>query len=404
MGSCFSKGDEESSTTPKPIAAASGTTASKVVAAEPEPSQQVVAKVDPVAGKEVSETSDEKEFKILLLGSGESGKSTILKQMKILHQNGYTKKELVEYVPFVYRNVLDCSKAIAKCYLENEYPISDSVELLEGADVKKEDEAVDEYIVDGQVTEADLKEIIAYTGSTLPENIVRIAALIWKANLTKNMLLEHKNDLYLMDSARYFFSNLNRIAATDYVASVTDVLRTRKKTSGVFETRFNMGTSNIHMVDVGGQRSERKKWIHSFDNVTIIIFCVALSEYDQTLLEEKLQNRLEESLVLFDSVVNLRWFARTSIVLFLNKIDVFAEKLAHSPLENYFPDYTGGNDLGKAAKYILWRFKQVNRSNLTIYPHVTQATDTHNIQVVFAAVQETILSNSLKDSGIITIN
>ena len=46
------------------------------------------------------------------------------------------------------------------------------------------------------------------------------------------------------------------------------------------------------MFDVGGQRSERKKWIHCFENVTSIIFCVALSEYDQVLLEESSQVRL----------------------------------------------------------------------------------------------------------------
>lgn len=45
------------------------------------------------------------------------------------------------------------------------------------------------------------------------------------------------------------------------------------------------------MFDVGGQRSERKKWIHCFENVTSIIFCVALSEYDQVLLEESSQVR-----------------------------------------------------------------------------------------------------------------
>jgi guanine nucleotide-binding protein G(i) subunit alpha len=46
------------------------------------------------------------------------------------------------------------------------------------------------------------------------------------------------------------------------------------------------------MFDVGGQRSERKKWIHCFENVTSIIFCVALSEYDQVLLEESNQVRI----------------------------------------------------------------------------------------------------------------
>jgi guanine nucleotide-binding protein subunit alpha len=162
-----------------------------------------------------------------------------------------------------------------------------------------------------------------------------------------------------------------------------------------------MGQLSIHMFDVGGQRSERKKWIHCFESVTSIIFCTALSEYDQVLLEEKSQNRMAESLVLFESVINSRWFLRTSIILFLNKIDVFKVKLPKVPLERYYPEYTGGSDINKAAKYILWRFMQANRARLSVYPHLTQATDTTNIRLVFAAVKETILQNALKDSGIL---
>lgn len=81
--------------------------------------------------------------------------------------------------------------------------------------------------------------------------------------------------------------------------------------------------------------------IHCFEAVTSIIFCVALSEYDQVLLEETGQNRMNESLVLFESVINSRWFLRTSIILFLNKIDLFKAKLPKIPLERYFPEYTG---------------------------------------------------------------
>lgn len=83
---------------------------------------------------------------------------------------------------------------------------------------------------------------------------------------------------------------------------------------------------------------------------------------------DKPQNRMMESLVLFDSVVNSRWFMRTSIILFLNKVDLFKEKLERSPLGNYFPDYSGGNDVNRAAKYLLWRFNQVNRAHLNLYP------------------------------------
>ncbi|KAJ1674593.1 Guanine nucleotide-binding protein alpha-2 subunit [Spiromyces aspiralis] len=155
------------------------------------------------------------------------------------------------------------------------------------------------------------------------------------------------------------------------------------------------------MFDVGGQRSERKKWIHCFEGVTSIIFCVALSEYDQVLLEESGHNRMEESLVLFDSVINSRWFLRTSIILFLNKIDLFQVKIPLIPLNRYFPEYTGGPDVNKAAKFVLWKFTQANRANLQLYPHLTQATDTSNIRLVFAAVKETLLQNALQDSGIL---
>lgn len=92
--------------------------------------------------------------------------------------------------------------------------------------------------------------------------------------------------------------------------------------------------------------------------MTSIIFCVALSEYDQVLLEEAQQNRMAESLVLFESVVNSRWFLRTSIILFLNKVDLFRVKLPRVPLELYFPEYTGGADVNKGAKYILWRVRR----------------------------------------------
>lgn len=86
-----------------------------------------------------------------------------------------------------------------------------------------------------------------------------------------------------------FFESANRIAASNYVPSKEDVLRARAKTTAIMETRFSMGQLSIHMVDVGGQRSERKKWIHNFESVTSIIFCTALSEYDQVLLEERNQ-------------------------------------------------------------------------------------------------------------------
>ncbi|ANB14852.1 guanine nucleotide-binding protein subunit alpha [Sugiyamaella lignohabitans] len=387
----------------------------------------------PMQPNSSNDNSGKDPVKILLLGSGESGKSTILKQMKIIHQNGYSQEERLMYKTTVYKNLLDCSKAVVDALAK--FGISVDTETTSETDVDNIDDTngieTTETAGHSQTDDTTTQHSDAATMSTLttkrryspvsqqdldyisksiispdPDTVldpelVSIVERLWARPEVRKLVSQRRSEFYIMDSAPYFFSNVKRIGDPDYIPSVNDILRARIKTTGIYETRFDMGGLDILMYDVGGQRSERKKWIHCFENVTLVIFCVALSEYDQVLLEQKGQNRMAESLVLFDSIINSPWFARTSVVLFLNKIDVFTEKLPYSPLENYFPDYTGGNDVNKAVKYILYRFTQTNRAGLNIYPHLTQATDTSNIRLVFAAVKETILQNALKDSGIL---
>ena len=86
----------------------------------------------------------------------------------------------------------------------------------------------------------------------------------------------------------------------------------------------------------GGQRSERKKWMHCFEGVTAILFLVAMSEYDLKLVEDQTTNRMHESMRLFESICNSQWFVNTSIILFLNKRDLFEEKIAKSPISVCF--------------------------------------------------------------------
>lgn len=204
-----------------------------------------------------------------------------------------------------------------------------------------------------------------------------------------------------------YFDSIKRIAASDYLPSDQDVLRSRVKTTGITETTFIIGDLTYRMFDVGGQRSERKKWIHCFENVTTILFLVAISEYDQLLFEDETVNRMQEALTLFDSICNSRWFTKTSIILFLNKIDRFKEKLPVSPMKNYFPDYEGiltpnfvywwaipywqfilgGPEYTAACDYILNRFVSLNQAETKqIYTHFTCATDTSQIRFVMMAV------------------
>ncbi len=80
-----------------------------------------------------------------------------------------------------------------------------------------------------------------------------------------------------------YFDNIDRIAQPDYMPNDQDVLRSRVKTTGITETTFIIGDLTYRMFDVGGQRSERKKWIHCFENVTTILFLVAIRVRPATL-------------------------------------------------------------------------------------------------------------------------
>jgi guanine nucleotide-binding protein subunit alpha len=161
-----------------------------------------------------------------------------------------------------------------------------------------------------------------------------------------------------------------------------------------------MGQLSLHLIDVGSQMSERKKWIHLFEEVTSIIFVVDLGCYDQVLLEDASQNAMMEQLLLFDSLVNSKWFRRTSVILFLNNVDIFKTKLASQPLENYFPDYKGGSDVNRAAKYLLWRFNLANRAHLQLYAHLTTSRDKSNLRPLSAAVKETVLHSKYSYSNL----
>ena len=95
------------------------------------------------------------------------------------------------------------------------------------------------------------------------------------------------------------------------------------------------------MLDVGGQRSERRKWIHCFDCVNSVLFCASLSAYDQKLREDDTQNRMKEAILLFDEICNSPWFRDTKFILFLNKIDLFREKIEKVPLSVCFTEFNG---------------------------------------------------------------
>ncbi|CAG0883586.1 unnamed protein product [Darwinula stevensoni] len=322
-----------------------------------------------------------REVKLLLLGAGESGKSTIVKQMKIIHETGYSREECEQYRPVVYSNTIQSLMAIIRAMGQLK---------VEFADPSRTEDARTFFTLASAVDE----------GTMTPE-LSAVMKRLWTDKGVQHCF--HRSREYqLNDSAGYYLNALDRISQPGYVPTQQDVLRTRVKTTGIVETHFEFKGLHFKMFDVGGQRSERKKWIHCFEGVTAIIFCVALSGYDLVLAEDEEMNRMIESMKLFDSICNNKWFVDTSIILFLNKKDLFEEKITKSPLTICFPEYTGSNTYEEAAAYIRMKFENLNKrkDQKEIFTHFTCATDTNNIQFVFDAVTDIIIRNNLKDCGL----
>jgi GTPase SAR1 family protein len=117
--------------------------------------------------------------------------------------------------------------------------------------------------------------------------------------------------------------------------------------------------------------------------------------------EEPSRNKMEESLEVFEKMVNGDWFKQQPFVLFLNKSDLFKEKIGQIDLKKAFPSYKGSNTFDDAVEFIKSQYlsRVVSREEEVVV-HVTCAIDTDNVDVVFKAFSETIFSKRLKFSGL----
>jgi GTPase SAR1 family protein len=326
---------------------------------------------------------ENQKMKLLLLGTGESGKSTFFKQMRILHNGGFNESEREQWRRVVFTNII--GNMIALLEAAQKLDISISPENKESAQriYALDSSIVSQDIGEQQMIDAakDLKKLWADTGI--------------------QQCYSRSNEFQLNDTADYFFSNLDRIAHKNYTPTEEDILRIRVKTCGVTESEVSIGKDRFRFIDVGGQRSERRKWIYCFEDVTAIIFFVAMNEYDQKLAEEETTNRMSEALKLFKDITNYPCFADgdTAIILFLNKKDLFEKKIQKVPLNVYFREYKGANEPEEAGDYIKKKFLELAPSHKTIYIHKTCATDTNNIRVVFGAVKDVVINTYLRSFG-----
>jgi len=306
--------------------------------------------------------------------------------MKVIHKDGFTKNELEKYVEILRDNCLvGMSKLLFTC---NEWAIEIPKKIKQQAD----------YVMNS---------------TELTEEVAALIQELWECEFMAKVL-ERANDIQLpggVSGTAYYIKNAHRFSKKDFLPTQDDVIRAKLRTTGISEIIFNVENIEFTMVDVGGQRSERRKWLNCFVDISAVIFLVAMNEYDMVLEEDNKTNRMEESLKLFTKITGAQWFENTSFILFLNKSDLFDEKIRKAPLREHFEDYDAFvselvkekkeelNDYEKGCAYIQSQFVEAFEGT-RLYPFVTCAIDTQNCDLVFAAVKDTVISMALAKAGL----
>ncbi|KAJ4796643.1 Guanine nucleotide-binding protein alpha-1 subunit [Rhynchospora pubera] len=355
----------------------------------------------------LQETKAEQHIhRLLLLGAGESGKSTIFKQIKLLFHTGFSEAELRSYTSVVHANVYQTIKILYDGSKELAQIESDSSKYIASPDNKEKGERLSE--LGSRLDHPFLTKEIAQD----IKNLWQDAAI--------QETFSHGNMLQIPDCAQYFMDNLDRLSQPDYVPTKEDVLYARVRTSGVVEIQFSpVGESKksgevYKLYDVGGQRNERRKWIHLFEGVIAVIFCAAISEYDQTLFEDETKNRMMETKELFDWVLKQKCFEKTSFMLFLNKFDIFEKKVQKVPLsvcdwfKDYHPTTSGKQEVEHAYEFVKKKFEELyfqsskpDRVDRVFKIYRTTALDQKLVKKTFKLVDETLRRRNLMEAGLL---
>uniref|UniRef100_A0A0N4ZP71 Guanine nucleotide-binding protein alpha-2 subunit n=1 Tax=Parastrongyloides trichosuri TaxID=131310 RepID=A0A0N4ZP71_PARTI len=325
----------------------------------------------------IEKQKERKRLKILLLGSGDSGKSTIAKQMRIIHSTGFNDTEALNYSFMIKHNVITSLHYYALAILNNNIDVTNDENDLFNQFLRNPNKLADEDDAD------QISLIKKFMNFKCFKEVDKLSGTF-----------------YSPDNTDYLFSNINRILAPGYIPTAQDIVQVRAATTGVHEIRFDFKNFTIRLIDVGGQKTERRKWIHSFEGVTAILFVVSLAGFDQTLEEDDQINRLEDSVELFYSIWSNEFLLKSNIILFMNKKDLFEKKLHKVKFKDFYNGYTGENNFEECSKYIENMFlKDIPPKGRQVYSHFTNATDTENINLMFAAACDIILQNNLSQAG-----
>eukprot|EP01083_Nonionella_stella_P270267 915029_1 len=302
------------------------------------------------------ETPQEKTVKIVIIGPSDSGKTTIIKQLKKIHciiddeiEDTRTMTNYIRDAIIANMKTL-CSQSLV---LNKFYKLPTSVHRSV------------EYLRDEILSQPSLTSDAAY----------KIAELWKDSGIKKTFAQQH---YFQMDpNIEYFFNKVSEIAAPNYEPNFEDYIRIRRCSVGYSPIKFmkyigTHGEYQFEIPDVGGTRTERRKWWNTKllldDNAKAIVYVVPLSDYDLTLYEDNKTNRLIESINLFKQImIKGDFFKNKKIILFFNKYDLFTKKIKKTPITVCFKDFNENgknpNDADDVMQFIAGKFLSVFGEN-----------------------------------------
>jgi len=304
--------------------------------------------------------------KVILLGTGDSGKSTVHAQAKYIFHGGFRDEDRYAVKYILMENVL-----------------SSMSQLIYGA--KKIGEEISDPDLKSMMDKIIEADKASENGNTI-EIVLHVKEEIktlWRHPFIRS-IFDKRNKFFHFDQAQYYLDNADRILIPAYVPTNEDIVNCYSKTLGVSELKFDFDGQLFSLIDTGGQRNERKKWAYITQDTSVIIFVCALNEYDKKLYEESAVNRMIESLDVFTDAVNNNAFKNAQIILLFNKLDLFKEKIkTKNPKDYCFPDYKDELDHDKALLYIKNRFLQCNNTNRKIAIFEGSALDSQFMEIFY---------------------
>jgi guanine nucleotide-binding protein G(i) subunit alpha len=324
-------------------------------------------------------------YKILLLGTGETGKSTMVKQLKLKYDSGFEEDDKKQYKVFILCNVITALGRACSYMIEEDknFANEDSIELARGIIRLSERQS---YLVMNAVKDYDQK-------------MYETISALWSDRAIERTLRESIHDFHVCDAILYFFDNLDLMQPPFEVPTETQVMQASRKTTGIVQQYIQFADMRLHIVDVGGQRNERKKWKNAYPGVNMVLFVVALSDYDQQLYEDESINRMQESLDVFEQTVNEPAFKDCPFFLIFNKVDSFQRRMEEmmSDLHVCFPEYNLGSDHKVAMKFIEEKFVSLHTKkagNQKLYIEYVNAINNDDIDTFFDKMRGIIQENA----------